>query len=306
MSKNLGATPPGNEPGSPWWEANALPLHHRCPHTVKIPLISHDLATISLTSYYWLGVSSVCVDRTWCGTIVEPEFDELTNFSSSGHQLRRVSWQTGIHVGAMGNYYSTTTLREIWVALNKVLRADKGEMRLEWSSARMYGWEKWEIFEKTHRPAALFTIGIKQHVVDFGITVHCSANGAVDHHTTHNINSDVCGLGIFKFSVVVVVLDHTSKVASQMGEMGDPDKTRQPAASVIRPGIEPNSPWWEASRLTTQPPMNGTKTVCAVELNCYNLWLFCGVPHCFRMASLQMELPLLQELMAEDVMNTRI
>ncbi|KAJ8871545.1 hypothetical protein PR048_027869 [Dryococelus australis] len=32
------------------------------------------------------------------------------------------------------------------------------------------------------------------------------------------------------------------------------DKTRRRTASVTRPGIGPGSPWWEASRLTDQPP----------------------------------------------------
>ncbi|KAJ8870597.1 hypothetical protein PR048_029620 [Dryococelus australis] len=50
----------------------------------------------------------------------------------------------------------------------------------------------------------------------------------------------------------------------EAGETGDPEKTRRPAASsgtiptcenpVTRPGIEPSSPWWEASVLTAQPP----------------------------------------------------
>ncbi|KAJ8869873.1 hypothetical protein PR048_028882 [Dryococelus australis] len=45
------------------------------------------------------------------------------------------------------------------------------------------------------------------------------------------------------------------------GKREIPEKTRRPAASshmrksgVIRPGIEPGSLWWEASRLTAQPP----------------------------------------------------
>ncbi|KAJ8873465.1 hypothetical protein PR048_024283 [Dryococelus australis] len=50
-----------------------------------------------------------------------------------------------------------------------------------------------------------------------------------------------------------------------MEETGDPEKTHRPAAQsgtiptcenpgVIRPGLEPGSPWWGASRLTAQPP----------------------------------------------------
>ncbi|KAJ8868999.1 hypothetical protein PR048_030545 [Dryococelus australis] len=49
------------------------------------------------------------------------------------------------------------------------------------------------------------------------------------------------------------------------GETGDPrEPNRRPTASsdtiptcgnpVTRPGIEPGSPWWEASRLIAQPP----------------------------------------------------
>ncbi|KAJ8895590.1 hypothetical protein PR048_000926 [Dryococelus australis] len=48
------------------------------------------------------------------------------------------------------------------------------------------------------------------------------------------------------------------------GKRENPKKTRRPTASsgttrtcentVTRPGIEPASPWWEASRLTAQPP----------------------------------------------------
>ncbi|KAJ8872730.1 hypothetical protein PR048_026344 [Dryococelus australis] len=52
-------------------------------------------------------------------------------------------------------------------------------------------------------------------------------------------------------------------VFARWGETRDPEKTRQPAASsgtiptcgnpgVTRPGIEPGSPWWEASMLTAQ------------------------------------------------------
>ncbi|KAJ8894713.1 hypothetical protein PR048_000020 [Dryococelus australis] len=44
---------------------------------------------------------------------------------------------------------------DIWVALKiGVFRADKGEARRVWSSARMQGWGKVEIPEKTSRPAA--------------------------------------------------------------------------------------------------------------------------------------------------------
>ncbi|KAJ8874301.1 hypothetical protein PR048_025147 [Dryococelus australis] len=55
------------------------------------------------------------------------------------------------------------------------------------------------------------------------------------------------------------------------GKQEIPEKTRQPTASsgtiptcenpVTRPGIEPGSPWWEASRLTTQPPWSVDRKV---------------------------------------------
>ncbi|KAJ8868906.1 hypothetical protein PR048_030447 [Dryococelus australis] len=50
----------------------------------------------------------------------------------------------------------------------------------------------------------------------------------------------------------------------ERGKLAIPEKTRRPTAPsgtihtcgnpVTRPGIEPGSPWWEASKLTTQPP----------------------------------------------------
>ncbi|KAJ8892162.1 hypothetical protein PR048_004742 [Dryococelus australis] len=36
------------------------------------------------------------------------------------------------------------------------------------------------------------------------------------------------------------------------GETGDP-RENPPVSGIIRPGIEPGSPWWEVSRLTAQP-----------------------------------------------------
>ncbi|KAJ8870479.1 hypothetical protein PR048_029501 [Dryococelus australis] len=58
----------------------------------------------------------------------------------------------------------------------------------------------------------------------------------------------------------------------------NPEKTRRPVASystiptcenpgVTRPGIEPGSPWWEASRLTTQPPRSLLRPLSILELS---------------------------------------
>ncbi|KAJ8882182.1 hypothetical protein PR048_018670 [Dryococelus australis] len=54
----------------------------------------------------------------------------------------------------MRTYSVVKLISEIWAAINKVLRADWGKMRLEWSSAGMQEQGKREILEKTRRPAA--------------------------------------------------------------------------------------------------------------------------------------------------------
>ncbi|KAJ8876180.1 hypothetical protein PR048_024089 [Dryococelus australis] len=50
-----------------------------------------------------------------------------------------------------------------------------------------------------------------------------------------------------------------------------PEKTRRPAAGVARPGIEPSSSWWEASRLTAVPPG---------EIDCSAMSVNVLRPHC--------------------------
>ncbi|KAJ8888933.1 hypothetical protein PR048_008427 [Dryococelus australis] len=72
------------------------------------------------------------------------------------------------------------------------------------------------------------------------------------------------------FPSLVRHLDHVMPASQSRTTMGGgkneiPEKTRRKAASsgtiptcenpgVIRPGIEPGSPRWEASKLTAQPP----------------------------------------------------
>ncbi|KAJ8879193.1 hypothetical protein PR048_019799 [Dryococelus australis] len=62
-----------------------------------------------------------------------------------------------------------------------------------------------------------------------------------------------------------------STIMQGRGKREIPEKTRRPKASSgtipeARPGIEPGSPWWEASKLTAQPPWPLLMTNCRTKI----------------------------------------
>ncbi|KAJ8888127.1 hypothetical protein PR048_007614 [Dryococelus australis] len=86
------------------------------------------------------------------------------------------------------------------------------------------------------------------------------------HNTAARFHEIICRRDGLQLSDDLSAKDARRNEITRGGGKGEiPEKTRRPAASpgtiithenlgVIRPGVGPGSPWWEASRLTAQPP----------------------------------------------------
>ncbi|KAJ8870637.1 hypothetical protein PR048_029660 [Dryococelus australis] len=139
--ENLGVTRPGIEPGSPWWEANVLIA--RAPR----PLMSGEFPDTTPppnTHTHTPGTIYLLID-SHTGLCEETPF--LSELYVTGTLNCEVFWRRS--TGDVSNKASSNDKR-----IAKALRADEGEVRWVWSSARIQGWGKREIPKKTRRTVA--------------------------------------------------------------------------------------------------------------------------------------------------------
>ncbi|KAJ8881496.1 hypothetical protein PR048_017977 [Dryococelus australis] len=251
-----GSDPAGIEPGSSWWEVAALaaatprlPAQRENGRSIMLAssLSGRALGMLgslrgrrgfeSTKSKYRNRIRLERVSQKQSSDIHKTPYDRVKRCRERKINIK-VSERVNVDVFTQNKMESG----EIWASINiGVLRADE-------MITGMKGRGKREIFENTHRPAASSgtiptceDLGVNPPVIEPASPM-CEAI-SLDHYTTTACSAGMQGLGKRKI----------------------PEKTRLPAASsgtiptcensgVTRPGIEPGSPRWKASRLTAQSP----------------------------------------------------
>ncbi|KAJ8871836.1 hypothetical protein PR048_028176 [Dryococelus australis] len=247
-----GTTPPGIEPGSPRWEASMNNGPHLCA-AERLARSPPTMANRAESPDYrkWESCRTMpLVGGFSRGSRVPARF----HFGAAPYSPQSPSsaLKTSLLRAAKISCALITSRQAAWWRVNKrqgcprgvvftpragrftpALRLDAREVRPKFSAES----------PTPYRPAT-----------SLNLPVNCRTSGT---DWLRREFANLCPMRVIEMSM-------EQRRNEKEGETGDPEKTRRPTASsatiptydnlVIRPGMEPGSPWWEVSVLTTRPP----------------------------------------------------
>ncbi|KAJ8891477.1 hypothetical protein PR048_004005 [Dryococelus australis] len=211
--RQYGENRPGIEPGLTWWEAS------RSAPRGGPRACSPKLPPFVLSSAIHTSTTSLLVNlhAIICDGAMEMSHRRATTLDTASLLVPRPR-NHRLHPRLFPQPRSWR-----WFANIRILRVYESEARRVWSSAGTQGRRKWEIPEKTRPPAASTA-------------------------TCENPGSDPAGTGMLRYPFRY--LYHKKSIDTRITLV--PYHISSIATSV-RQGIEPSSPWWEASSLAAAP-----------------------------------------------------
>ncbi|KAJ8866702.1 hypothetical protein PR048_032563 [Dryococelus australis] len=285
--KNPGATPPRIEPDSPWWEVVSLAALPPRPLTGVL----NDTLNTSLTVYNWPlanNTTTCCTDITTLQHASRETGGELHYLAAARRrlkdltQVRRAAFSVATHHASYGNFGSWSRDSTASGDLRRGL--DKFPVERQAVTSRLFlrdickslpahgisddiasissGRRQLSLLHKRFVPSKLLLI---QQVQEFPPDSAVFITMLVYFEATNRSAAEKRSRSklLMNFERETTAIGSRSKNETG-GKREIPEKTRRLAASsgtiptyispVTRPGIEPGSSWWEASKLTAQPP----------------------------------------------------